>query len=220
MVGLVRRVTGKPTGFKLVLGEPAWLDDLCEEILRRGPDAAPDFITVDSADGGTGAAPLSLLDYVGLPIQESLPLVVDTLTKHGLRERVRVVASGKLITPADVAWALCVGADFVNTARGFMFALGCVQSMQCNKNTCAAGITTHDPRLQRGLDPADKAERVRHYVQNMIKEVGIIAHACGVDDARQLRREHCRIVTAPGRSVPLSELYATAKPDAGTPRAA
>jgi glutamate synthase domain-containing protein 2 len=220
LVGRVRRITGKPTGFKLVLGEPAWLDNLCKEILRRDRDGAPDFITVDSADGGTGAAPLSLLDYVGLPIQESLPLVVDTLTKHGLRERVRVVASGKLITPADVAWALCVGADFVNTARGFMFALGCVQSMQCNKNTCAAGITTHDPRLQRGLDPADKAERVRHYVQNMIKEVGIIAHACGVDDARQLRREHCRIVTAPGRSVPLSELYATAKPDAGTPRAA
>jgi glutamate synthase domain-containing protein 2 len=220
LVARVRRVTGKPTGFKLVLGEPAWLDDLCREILRRGRDSAPDFITVDSADGGTGAAPLSLLDYVGLPIQESLPLVVDTLTKNGLCDRVRVVASGKLITPADVAWALCVGADFVNTARGFMFALGCVQSMQCNKNTCAAGITTHDPRLQRGLDTADKAERVRHYVENMIKEVGIIAHACGVDDPRQLRREHCRIVTAPGRSVPLSELYATAKPDAETPRAA
>jgi len=220
MVGRVRRVTGKPTGFKLVLGEPAWLDDLCKEIMGRGHAAAPDFITVDSADGGTGAAPLSLLDYVGLPIQESLPLVVDTLTKHGLREHVRVVASGKLITPADVAWALCVGADFVNTARGFMFALGCVQSMQCNKNTCAAGITTHDPRLQRGLDPTDKSERVRHYVENMIKEVGIIAHACGVDDPRQLRREHCRIVTSPGRSVPLSELYATSKSDAGTPRAA
>ncbi len=106
MVGRVRRVTGKPTGFKLVLGEPAWLDDLCEEILRRGLDAAPDFITVDSADGGTGAAPLSLIDNVGLPIQESLPLVVDALSEHGLRDRVRVVASGKLITPADVAWAL------------------------------------------------------------------------------------------------------------------
>ena len=219
-VNRVRWITGKPTGFKFVLGEPAWLDDLCGEILRRGRDSAPDFITVDSADGGTGAAPLSLLDYVGLPIQESLPLVVDKLTEHGLRERVRVVASGKLITPADVAWGLCVGANFVNTARGFMFALGCIQSMQCNKNTCAAGITTHDPRLQRGLDPADKAERVWHYVENMIKEVGIIAHSCGVDDPRQLRREHCRIVTAPGRSLPLSELYAAVKHEVTTPRAA
>ncbi|MCC8999500.1 MAG: FMN-binding glutamate synthase family protein, partial [Candidatus Contendobacter sp.] len=167
----------------------------------------PDFITVDSADGGTGAAPMSLLDYVGLPLQESLPLVVDKLMEYGLRERIRVIASGKLINPGEVAWALCVGADFVNSARGFLFALGCVQSMQCDKNTCPAGITTHNPHLQRGLDPEDKAERVRHYVENMRHEVEIIAHACGAAGPRQLRREHCRIVVGPGRSVPLSELY-------------
>jgi glutamate synthase domain-containing protein 2 len=206
-VARVRGVTGKPTGFKLVLGDPRWLSELCREIDRRGADSAPDFITVDSADGGTGAAPMSLLDYVGLPIQESLPLVVDRLVQYGLRERVRVIASGKLITPADVAWALCVGADFVNSARGFMFALGCIQSMRCNTNRCAAGIATHDRRLQRGLDPVDKAERVRHYVENMVKEVGIIAHACGVVDPRDLTREHCRIVTGPGRSQALSEVY-------------
>jgi glutamate synthase domain-containing protein 2 len=206
-VARVRGVTGKPTGFKLVLGDPRWLSELCREIDRRGADSAPDFITVDSADGGTGAAPMSLLDYVGLPIQESLPLVVDRLVQYGLRERVRVIASGKLITPADVAWALCVGADFVNSARGFMFALGCIQSMRCNTNRCAAGIATHDRRLQRGLDPVDKAERVRHYVENMVKEVGIIAHACGVVDPRDLTREHCRVVTGPGRSQALSELY-------------
>jgi glutamate synthase domain-containing protein 2 len=219
-VDRVRRITGKPTGFKLVLGEPAWLDDLCGEIHRRGVGSAPDFITVDSADGGTGAAPVSLMDYVGLPVQESLPLVVDKLVEYRLRDRVRVIASGKLITAADVAWALCVGADFVNSARGFMFALGCIQSMQCNKNTCAAGITTQDPRLQRGLDPVDKAERVRHYVENMIKEVGIIAHSCGVEDPRQLRREHCRIVSGPGHSVPLSELYPMVKHDLAKSQAA
>jgi glutamate synthase domain-containing protein 2 len=219
-VDRVRRVTGKPTGFKLVLGAPAWLDDLCGEIRRRGIESAPDFITIDSADGGSGAAPVSLMDYVGLTIQESLPLVVDKLVEYRLRDRVRVIASGKLITPADVAWALCMGADFVNSARGFMFALGCIQSMQCNKNTCAAGITTQDPRLQRGLDPIDKAERVCHYVENVIKDVGIIAHSCGADDPRQLRREHCRIVTGLGRSVPLSELYPPVKHDLTTPRAA
>jgi glutamate synthase domain-containing protein 2 len=206
-VARVRNLTGKPTGFKLVIGDPGWLDELCREIHRRVPASAPDFITVDSADGGTGAAPMSLLDYVGLPIQESLPLVVDKLSEYGLRERVRVIASGKLINPGEVAWALCVGADFVNSARGFLFALGCVQAMQCDKNTCPAGITTHNPRLQRGLDPTDKAERVRHYVENLRREVEIIAHACGAADPRQLRREHCRIVTGPGRSVPLSELY-------------
>ena len=140
-------------------------------------------------------------------IQESLPLLVDTRVAYGLRERIRVIASGKLINPGEVAWALCVGADFVNSARGFLFALGCIQSMQCDKNTCPAGITTHNPRLQRGLDTADKAERVRHYVENMRHEVEIIAHACGAADPRQFRREHCRIVVSPGRSLSLNELY-------------
>ncbi len=206
-VARVRDLTGKPTGFKMVLGDPRWLDELLQEIHRRGPRSAPDFITLDSADGGTGAAPISLLDYVGLPIQESLPLLVDKLVDYGLRERIRVIVSGKLVTPGNVAWALCVGADFVNSARGFMFALGCIQSMQCNQNTCAAGITTHNPRLQKGLDPADKAGRVKHYIENMRREVAIIAHSCGAAEPRQLRREHCRIVMGPGRSAPLSELY-------------
>ena len=206
-VARVRRLTGKPTGFKLVIGDPRWLDDLCREIARQGLSSAPDFITVDSADGGTGAAPMSLLDYVGLPLQESLPLVVDKLVEYGLRERIRVIASGKLINPGEVAWALCAGADFVNSARGFLFALGCIQSMQCDKNTCPAGITTHNPRLQRGLDPEDKAERVQHYVENLRREVDLIAHACGAATPRQLRREHCRIVVSPGRSASLSELY-------------
>jgi glutamate synthase domain-containing protein 2 len=206
-VGRVRALSGKPTGCKFVLGDPGWLQALCEEILRRGRDSAPDFVTVDSADGGTGAAPMSLIDYVGLPIQESLPIVVDTLALHGLRDRIRVIASGKLITPADVAWALAVGADFVNSARGFMFALGCIQSMRCNTNECPTGITTHNPHLQKGLDPGEKAERVRHYVDNMIREVAMIAHACGAAEPRRLQRCHCRIVVGPGRSLPLTELY-------------
>jgi glutamate synthase domain-containing protein 2 len=206
-------VTGKPTGFKLVLGDPAWLETLFREINRRGSQSAPDFITIDSADGGTGAAPMSLIDYVGLPIQESLPALVDKLIAFGLRERIRVIAAGKLINPAEVAWALCAGADFANSARGFMFALGCIQSMQCNRNTCAAGITTHNPRLQKGLDPVDKAERVRNYVVNLVREVGVIAHACGVHDPRDLERKHCRIVTGPGRSAPLSQLHPGLHPD-------
>ena len=203
----VRTLTGKPTGLKWVIGDPRAVDDLCQAILGRGVADAPDFITVDSADGGTGAAPMSLMDYVGLPLQESLPLLVDKLIEYGLRERIRVIASGKLINPGEAAWALCVGADFVNSARGFLFALGCVQSLQCDKNTCPAGITTHNRRLQRGLDPTDKAERVRHYVENLRREVAIIAHSCGAADPRQLRREHCRIVLGPGRSASLNELY-------------
>jgi glutamate synthase domain-containing protein 2 len=150
---------------------------------------------------------MPLIDEVGLPLRESLPLVVDKLNLHGLRERVKVIASGKLVHPAKVAWALCMGADFCNSARGFMFALGCIQALQCNRNTCPTGITTHDVRLQRGLDPIHKAERVASFQNQIVYEVGIIAHSCGVHEPRQLRRFHCRVVQDSGRSIPLDELY-------------
>ncbi|GMW07386.1 MAG: FMN-binding glutamate synthase family protein [Nevskiales bacterium] len=206
-IARVRDVSGRPTGFKAVFGAYDWLGQVFEEIQRRGPDSAPDFITVDSGDGGTGAAPMTLLDNVGLPVRESLPRVIDLLVEHGLRDRIRVVASGKMINPAGVAWALCVGADFVNSARGFMFALGCIQAMKCNKNTCPTGITTHDKNLQRGLVVTDKAERVARYQQGMEREVATIAHSCGVAEPRLLRRQHCRIVQASGQSALLSDLY-------------
>lgn len=203
----IRTVTGKPVGIKCVLGAYGWLDSLFEEIKERGIASAPDFITVDSADGGTGAAPLPLIDDMGLPLRESLPLLVDKLYEHDLRDRIKVVASGKLVTPADVAWALCTGADFVASARGFMFALGCIQALQCNKNTCPTGITTHDPGLQRGLVPQDKAVRVANYCKNLHYELGIIAHSCSVPEPRRLRRFHARMVVDNGKSIPLSELY-------------
>jgi len=215
MINHIREVSGLPVGFKAVIGAYGWLDELFVAIQQRGLPSAPDFITVDSGDGGTGAAPMSLIDNVGLPIKESLPLVVDKLHHYGLRDRIKVVASGKLINPSDAAWALCVGADFINSARGFMFALGCIQALQCNKNTCPTGVTTHDKRLQRGLVPEDKAERVKRYSETMRKEIGIIAHSCGVTEPRQLRRFHCRIVQSDGRSIPLNELYPAVESKAG-----
>jgi glutamate synthase domain-containing protein 2 len=150
---------------------------------------------------------MPLMDSVGLPIRVSLPLVVDTLAGSGLRERIKIIASGKMIIPTEAAWAFCVGADFVVTARGFMFALGCIQAMQCNRNTCPTGVTTHNPRLQRGLDPTNKAVRVAGYAKQLGNEIGLIAHSCGVEEPRQLRRKHCRIVTDDGRAVLLSEQY-------------
>ena len=116
-------------------------------------------------------------------------------------------ASGKLTNPGRVAWALCAGADLVVSARGFMLALGCIQALQCNKNTCPTGITTHDPRLQRGLVVHDKAERVALYAQTLMKEVETIAHSCGVAQPRLLQRKHCRQVVEDGSSKPLDELY-------------
>ena len=207
MIQTVRDATGKPAGFKTVIGAYGWIERLCEEVLRRGVNSAPDFITIDSADGGTGAAPQSLIDYMGLPIKESLPLVVDILNKYGLKDRIKIIASGKLITPSEAAWALCVGADFIVSARGYMMALGCIQALQCNKKTCPTGITTHDKRLQKGLDPTDKAERVERYAEQMHYEINLIAHSCGVPEPRRLKRFHCRVVTENGQSVPLDKLY-------------
>lgn len=212
LVQRVRQVTGKPVGIKAVISSMDWLNDLFGKIRQRGVDTAPDFITVDSGDGGTGAAPMTLMDHVGLPIRESLPMVVDGLEQFGLRERIKVVTSGKLVNPAGVAWALCTGADIVTSARGFMFALGCIQSLKCNKNTCPTGVTTHDKRLQKGLNPDDKAVKVANYVSQINHAVEIIAHSCGVAEPRSLRRKHVRLVERSGRSIRMSELY----PDATT----
>ncbi|MEO0364331.1 MAG: FMN-binding glutamate synthase family protein [Pseudomonadota bacterium] len=203
----LRELSGKPVGIKIVVGDPRGFAALLESINARGEHCAPDFVTIDSGDGGTGAAPMSLMDNMGLTIEQSLPLVVDALVKHGLRERIRVIASGKLVNPIDVAWALSVGADGVQSARGFMLALGCIQAMQCNKNTCPTGITTHDRKLQRGLVPEDKARRVARYAKGMHKELETIAHACGVREPRQLNREHCAIVQEDGLAVDLATLY-------------
>jgi len=207
MIQRIKHVTGKPVGFKAVIGSFGWLDDFLWEAQSRGDGAIPDFITVDSGDGGTGAAPMTLMDNVGLSVRESLPMVVDSVAKVGLSRRVRVIAGGKLVNPEGVAWALCAGADFVVSARGFMFALGCIQAMKCNKNTCPTGITTHDPRLQRGLVPADKAERVARYQSEMERSVCVIAHSCGAAEPRRLRRHHCRLVLSDGRSRPLDEIF-------------
>ncbi len=207
LIAHVREVSGKPTGIKCVLGAWAWVEDLFLAIHARGLESAPDFITIDSGDGGTGAAPMSLMDDVGLYLAESLPLLVDLRDGYGLTDRIRIIASGKLITPSMVAWAIAVGADFCVSARGYMFALGCIQALQCNRNTCPTGVTTHNPRLQRGLVPAEKSQRVAHFHDNLVKEVETIAHSCGVSEPRQLRRYHARMLSSNGESIPLDRLW-------------
>ncbi|MBK8523638.1 MAG: FMN-binding glutamate synthase family protein [Betaproteobacteria bacterium] len=207
MVERVRDITGKPVGIKTAIGGWHFMNDLTEEVVRRGLTAAPDFIAIDGGEGGSGAAPQALADHMALSIDEALPRVVDSLIESNLRHRVRLIAAGKLLTPARVAWALSAGADFINTARGFMFSLGCIQALRCHANTCPTGITTHNERLQRGLVVEDKAERVAYYCANMNKEIDMIAHSCGLLHAREFRREHVRIVQASGQSVALNVLY-------------
>ncbi len=203
----LRDLTGRPVGVKTAVGGWEFMYQLCEAVHRRGLEYAPDFLVIDGGEGGSGASPQALADHMSLPIAEALPRVVDALLESGLKERIRVVASGQLVTPARAAWALCVGADFINTARGFMFALGCIQALRCHTNACPTGVTTHNKRLQRGLVVEEKYLRVAHYAKNMNKEIDMIAHSCGLKHARELRREHVRLVETANRSIACNTLY-------------
>src|SRR3954468_386657 len=195
-IAWMRDLTGRPIGIKTAVGGWRFMNEMAEFVHRRGLEFAPDFLAIDGGEGGSGAAPQALADHMGLSIEEALPRVVDALIETGLKQRVRVVASGKLGASARAAWALCVGADFINTARGFMFSLGCIQALRCHQNTCPIGVTTHNKRLQRALVVEEKYLRVANYAMNMNKEIDMIAHSCGVRHARELRREHVRIVQA------------------------
>ncbi len=214
MVMQVRDLTGRPVGVKTAIGGWKFLNELGDAVHRRGLESAPDFLVIDGGEGGSGAAPQALADHMSLSIDEALPRVVDSLIESGLRQRIRVVASGKIVTSARAAWALCVGADFVNTARGFMFSLGCIQALRCHQNTCPTGVTTHNKRLQRALVVEEKYQRVANYAMNMNKEIDMIAHSCGVRHARELKREHVRIVQANHQSVALNMLYPYPEPKA------
>ena len=213
-IALLRDATGKPVGLKTAVGGWQFINELAEAVNRRGLEYAPDFLAIDGGEGGSGAAPQALMDHMGLSINEALPRVVDALIESGLRSRIRVIASGKLVTSARAAWALCAGADFVNSARGFMFALGCIQALRCHQNSCPTGITTHNHRLQRGLVVEEKYIRVANYAINMAKEIDMIAHSCGCRHARELRREHVRIVQSAGKSIAFNMLYPYPEPSA------
>jgi glutamate synthase domain-containing protein 2 len=206
-IHFIRELTGRPVGVKTAVGGWKFMHDMAEVIHRRGLELAPDFLVIDGGEGGSGAAPQALADHMSLSIEEALPRVVDALIETGLKNRIRIIASGKIVTSARAAWALCVGADFVNTARGFMFSLGCIQALRCHTNTCPTGVTTHNKRLQRALVVEEKYLRVANYANNMNREIDMIAHSCGVRHARELKREHVRIVQASGQSVALNMLY-------------
>ena len=202
--GHIRKLTGKPVGIKTVVGAASAVQDLFDNIVKRGVETAPDFITIDGGEGGKGAAPMPLIDLVGMSVRKALPLVANIRDKAGLSSRVRLIARGKLVNPADIAWALAVGTDFVTSARGFMFSLGCIQTLKCNKNTCPTGITTHDPRFQKGLVVSEKYKRVARYVTDIIHKVEVIAHSVGVNEPRLLRRRNVRLMQDNGRSVPMN----------------
>ncbi|WP_114813349.1 FMN-binding glutamate synthase family protein [Paraburkholderia kururiensis] len=179
---------GKPTGFKLCIGHPWEFFGIAKAMLETG--ILPDFIVVDGAEGGTGAAPLEFTDHIGVPLQEGLLLVHNTLVGCGLREKIRIGASGKMITAFDIAKTLAIGADWINSARGFMFAVGCIQAQTCHTGRCPTGVATQDPVRQRALVVPDKADRVFNFHHNTLHALKEIVQAAGLKHPSELRAHH------------------------------
>ena len=185
---LRKRSGGKPVGFKLCIGHRREFMCIVKAMLETG--VVPDFIVVDGKEGGTGAAPLEFANHVGMPLVEGLSFVHNTLRGAGLRDKVRIGAAGKLISAFDIARAFAQGADWANSARGYMFAIGCIQAQACHTNRCPVGVATQDPLRSRALDVEDKATRVANYHRNTMKALAEMAGAAGLDDPRAFMPHH------------------------------
>ncbi|OQR64596.1 FMN-binding glutamate synthase family protein [Streptomyces maremycinicus] len=201
---------GKPTGFKLCVGSRQQFLAVCKAMLAEG--TAPDFIIVDGGEGGTGAAPLEFADHVGTPLTEGLLTVHNALVGTGLRDRVRIGASGKIATGADLVKRLVQGADYGNSARAMMFAVGCIQAQRCHTNTCPTGVTTQDPRRARALDVRDKTPRVQRFQEATVAGALQIMASMGVTDPAELRPHMIRRRVDPRTERSYDELYEWLEP--------
>ena len=179
---------GKPTGFKLCIGHPWEWFAIAKAMLETG--ITPDFIVVDGAEGGTGVAPVEFTDHVGAPLQEGLLLVHNTLVGLNLRDKIRIGCAGKVITAFDIARMLALGADWCNSARGFMFSLGCIQAQSCHTGTCPTGVTTQDDQRARALVVPTKADRVYQYHRSTLIALQELVQAAGLDDPSKLTAAH------------------------------
>ena len=179
---------GKPVGFKLCVGSVRELFAIAKAMAET--KLLPDFVTVDGAEGGTGAAPVEFTNHIGMPLIEALVLVHNTLVGVGVRDQLRIIASGKRVTGFDIATAMALGADTCNVARGFMFSVGCIQSQLCHKNTCPVGVATQNKHLQRALDVEDKAQRAYHFHRNTVAALAEVIAAGGLDHPSELQPHH------------------------------
>ena len=207
----LRRLSGgRPVGFKLCVGHGWEFLAICKAMLETG--ITPDFIVVDGSEGGTGAAPLEFLDHVGMPLREGLLFVHNALVGTGLRDRIRIGASGKIITAFDIARAMALGADWCNAARGFMFAVGCIQSQSCHTDRCPVGVATQDPMRQRALVVPDKAERVAQFHHSTLHALAEVVAAAGLDHPAQLRPHHFSQRIAANKVKSFDRLYRFLEP--------
>ncbi len=194
-ITMLQEETGKPVGIKIVLGHEQSIRDIAKHMKETGE--APDFITVDGGEGGTGAAPVSLADRMGMPILHAIPVVDTILREFGVRDNTVLVASGQIAKGDDAAIAIAMDADMVNIARGNLLAEGCIMALRCHTNQCPTGITTQDPRLRRGLDPKDKYVKVANYNMVLQRELLMFMKSAGVSTPWELTRAHLSVVTSP-----------------------
>lgn len=205
-VAELRRLSGgKPTGFKLCIGHPWEFLAIVKAMLET--DLTPDFIVVDGKEGGTGAAPLEFMDHLGMPLRDGLAFVHAALVGANLRERIRIGASGKIVSAFDIARVMALGADWCNAGRGFMFAVGCIQAQQCHTGRCPTGVTTQDPMRQRAIVVPAKAERVMQFHRETVKALAELIAAAGLTHPSELRPHHFMHRAAPDRVVTFAELY-------------
>ena len=197
---------GKPVGFKLCVGHRWEFMAIVKAMLETG--IKPDFIVVDGKEGGTGAAPLEFVNHVGMPLADGLTFVRNALVGAGLRDEIRIGAGGKLVSAFDLVWAHALGADWCNSARGFMFAVGCIQAQACHTNRCPTGVTTQDPWRQRALVVEDKSVRVANFHRNTLKALAEIVGAAGFERPNELQPWHLMVRQKDGETVPAEEAYA------------
>jgi len=210
VASLRERSGGKPVGFKLCVGNPRDVFAICKAMLATG--IRPDFITVDGAEGGTGAAPTEFSDHVGFPLREGLLLVRNALVGCGLKDDVRLAASGKRMAGFELAMASALGADWCNVARGFMFSVGCIQSQSCHTNSCPVGVATQDERLQRAIVVEDKARRAYLFHRYTVEDVADLASACGLGHPFDFEPHHVFERVSPHEVKRFDQLYLLTEP--------
>ncbi|MBW3549751.1 MAG: FMN-binding glutamate synthase family protein [Proteobacteria bacterium] len=210
-VARLRRLSGgKPTGFKLAIGHPWEWFGIAKAMHETG--VLPDFIVVDGAEGGTGASPAEFIDHVGVPMHEALMLVHNTLVGLGLRDRVHLAAAGRITSAFDIARTMAMGADWCNSGRGYMFAVGCIQAQTCHTDHCPTGVATQDPKRWKQLDVVDKSDRVFNYHQNTLRALRDLLCAAGLEHPRQVGPEHILRRVSPTEVRSMAALYRFLRP--------
>jgi glutamate synthase domain-containing protein 2 len=205
-IGEMRRLSGgKPAGFKLCIGHEWEFLAVCKAMLETG--IYPDFIVVDGKEGGTGAAPMEFIDHIGKPMRQGLYFVHNALIGIGARHRIKLGAAGKIITAFDIVRSMALGADWCNSARGFMFAVGCIQSQSCHTDRCPTGVATQDPTRQRALVVPDKIERVYNFHRATLHELAELTAAAGLDHPSEFKPEHISRRISPSEVITFADLY-------------